>query len=90
MSHVINTARRLDVSCARDGKLFLRRTHGGVVSLRVYPSRCSSRFRKPTNVEAAQKTTLGVAATLVQPGQSVLVDTGTGLSLCVRLMRGAR
>ena len=72
---------------ARDGKL--RRTHGGAVSLSRTLTVSIQDLRVNVNVEA-KRAIARVAAMLVQqPGQSVLVDTGTtGLRVCARLWRG--
>ena len=73
------TARADLDALARDGKL--RRTHGGAVSLSRTLTVSIQDLRVNVNVEA-KRAIARVAATLVQPGQSVLVDTGTtGLEL---------
>ena len=73
------TARADLDALARDGKL--RRTHGGAVSLSRTLTVSIQDLRVNVNVEA-KRAIARVAATFVQPGQSVLVDTGTtGLEL---------
>lgn len=63
----------------RDGKL--RRTRGGAVSLSRTLTVSIQDLRMNVNVEA-KRAIARVAATFVEPGQSVLVDTGTtGLEL---------
>jgi DeoR family fructose operon transcriptional repressor len=73
------TARADLDALARDGKL--RRTHGGAVSLSRTLTVSIQDLRVNVNVEA-KRAIARVAATLVEPGQAVLVDTGTtGLEL---------